>query len=284
MNYIEAALNTAYAGGIEALVDAEQTDSGNIRGRFLGNEGKVYSYQIDPNGIEFEESHEDSEWINDYFSAQLECDGVEYHGDSAYEYWMGRNGVVVRGDGLNCKTGTPCGNRCIPRGQKCRVGASGASGAALRQGGKSIKRGVAAAVGVGAAGAAIAGGLALKRSANQAKAKAAETAAKAQRSGMTKTVQSMPTANQLRKKAKASEMTKSQQEAQASGTRRLAPAAASSPSRKAVGSGKLNRQSKFTNAKPAPEEKPATNTIPVDETVTKKKSTSKFKRKSKFTN
>lgn len=278
MNYIEAALNTAYAGGIEALVDAEQTDSGNIRGRFLGNEGKAYSYQIDPNGIEFEESHEDSEWINDYFSAQLECDGVEYHGDSAYEYWMGRNGATVRGDGLNCKTGTPCGNRCIPRGQKCRVGASGASGAALKQGGKNIKRGVAAAVGVGAAGATIAGGLALRRSANQAKMKAAEAETKAKRSGMKKTVQSLPTANQLRRKAGNTE-------------------AGSGKTRRVVKSSQLNRQSKFTNATPTSadvnnameemfnsEEKPKTNTVPTDETVVKKKSTSKFKRKSKFTN
>ncbi len=146
MNYIERALNTAYSGGIESLVDAERTESGNITGRFIGTEGKVYSYQIDPEGVEFEESHEDSEWVNDYFLAKLDAEGVEYHGDSAYEYWMGRQGVDIRRDGLQCKTGTPCGNRCIPKGRKCRVGSSGASGAALKQSGSKLKQGPIGAV------------------------------------------------------------------------------------------------------------------------------------------
>lgn len=284
MDYIERALNTAYSGGIESLVDAERTESGNITGRFLGTEGKVYSYQIDPEGIEFEESHEDSEWVNDYFLAKLDAEGVEYHGDSAYEYWAGRQGIPVRKDGLNCKTGTPCGNRCIPKGHKCRVGASGASGMALKQGGSRLKTGMKIAGGVAAAGALGAAAIGVSnRMKNQAAAKQ-QAEAKAQQSGMKKTVQSMPTANQLRQKAKASQMAKSQQEAQASGTPRLAPATESSKSRRTVSSSKLNRQSKFKNTKPAPQEPVETKTIPTDETVTKKKSVSKFKRKSKFTN
>ena len=167
MDYIEAALNTAYTGGIEALVDADLTENGNIRGRFLGGDGRVFAYQIDPEGVEFQESHEDSEWINDYYSAKLAVEGVEYHGDSAFEYWKGRNGDPVRVDGINCKSGTPCGGRCLPQGQKCRVGASGASGIALKQGPKVGKK--AKAAGAAAAGAALSGALALMANRNKQK-------------------------------------------------------------------------------------------------------------------
>jgi hypothetical protein len=154
MNYIEAALNTAYTGGIEALVDANLTETGDIQGRFIGTGGEVFAYQIDPDGVEFQESHEDSEWINDYFSAKLAMTGVDYHGDSAFEYWKGRNGEPIRTDGFNCEVGVPCNGKCIPRGHKCRTGASGASGAALKQGGKGIGR-----AGKLALGAAVAGGI-----------------------------------------------------------------------------------------------------------------------------
>jgi len=256
MDYIERALNTAYSGGIEALVDAQRTESGNITGRFIGTEGKVYAYQIDPEGIEFEESHEDSEWINDYYTAKLDAEGVEYHGDSAYEYWMGRQGVPIRRDGLQCKTGTPCGNRCIPRGHKCRVGSSGASGAALKQGGSKLKTGLKIAGGVAAAGALGAAGLGVSQYMKNKAAAKQQAEAKAQRSGMKKTVQSMPTANQLRRKAGNTE---------AVTTKRVLPKGS-----------KFNKQTKFKNEKTATpvEETPVTSTstsIPVDETVTKKK-------------
>jgi hypothetical protein len=86
---------------------------------------------------------------------------------------------------------------------------------------------------------------------------------------MKKTVQSMPTANQLRRKAGNTE---------AVTTKRVL----------SKGS-KFNKQTKFKNEKTATpvEETPVTSTstsIPVDETVTKKKVSGKFNRKSKFTN
>jgi len=238
MDYIERALNTAYSGGIEALVDAQRTESGNITGRFIGTEGKVYAYQIDPEGIEFEESHEDSEWINDYYTAKLDAEGVDYHGDSAYEYWMGRQGVPIRRDGLQCKTGTPCGNRCIPKGHKCRVGSSGASGAALKQGGSKLKTGLKIAAVVGAAGAAGA----LRHSMNKA------TLEKARKAGI-----DPKAGNKQMKSAKAP-------------IAMLNPARNSKP--ETVPDDIREGLDELLNSQ---EEKPPTRTVPVDETITKKK-------------
>jgi len=272
MDYIERALNTAYSGGIEALVDAERTESGNIRGRFIGTEGNVYSYQIDPEGIEFEESHEDSEWVNDYFLAKLDAEGAEYHGDSAYEYWMGRQEVPIRRDGLQCKTGTPCGNRCIPRGHKCRVGSSGASGAALKQGGKGIGR-----VGKLAIGAAVAGGIvgaSLHPSTQAAAANAGvvgrkigEAVAGAAGKGVEK---AKNLSNKVRDIAN---------KAEARGREIM--------NRKSVAKQQAEAKAQRSGMKKTVQSMPTTSTstsIPVDETVTKKKVSGKFNRKSKFTN
>ena len=60
--------------------------------------------------------------MNDYFTGILDASGVEYHGDSAYDYWKGFVGIELKKDAgaLTCKNGTPCGKRCLPKGQKCR--------------------------------------------------------------------------------------------------------------------------------------------------------------------
>jgi hypothetical protein len=50
--------------------------------------------------------------LNDYCLARLAMEGIEYHGDSAYEYWMGRNDAG----------GRACGGSHIAAGKKCHVG------------------------------------------------------------------------------------------------------------------------------------------------------------------
>lgn len=177
---IEQALNTAYTDGILAF-DVQSVDNSAISGRFVGQEGDVYRYQIDQGGIEFERSDSDTKELNEYFIGRLDALGVEYRGDSAFEYLVGRFDAESRLDRVvKCKGGgTPCGGRCLPKGQKCRVGANGASKAAMKSPSgkppmnpekKAFRRGVAtgiagtlgtqAAVNV-AAGATILGATAL---------------------------------------------------------------------------------------------------------------------------
>jgi hypothetical protein len=50
--------------------------------------------------------------LNDYYLARLAMAGIEYYGDSAYDYWMGRNDAG----------GRACGGSHIAAGKKCHVG------------------------------------------------------------------------------------------------------------------------------------------------------------------
>ncbi len=54
---------------------------------------------------------------NDYYLGRLHAEGIEYHGDSAYQYWLGRNDAR-----LECGPESKrCGNACIPKWKKCRA-------------------------------------------------------------------------------------------------------------------------------------------------------------------
>jgi len=60
----------------------------------------------------------------DYYTGRLNAMGIYYHGADPHAYWVGRM------DALKCKPGnTPCGGRCLPKGQKCKTG----SGMTLKQ-------------------------------------------------------------------------------------------------------------------------------------------------------
>ena len=66
----------------------------------------------------------EAELLNDYYLGRLNAEGVEYYGDSAFEYWKGRCDTVMSMDGhqLECGEGSKrCGNACIPRWKKCRA-------------------------------------------------------------------------------------------------------------------------------------------------------------------
>ena len=154
MSTLESAISSVYDPGVEMILSSHRSQDGQLDGSFLGADGRVFNFSIANDEIEFQESHQDSEYINEYFSGILFGEGVEYHGDSAYEYWKGFNEIETRTDAkaMKCtKGGVPCGGRCLPAGQKCRS-----------------KLGTAAklAVGAAAAGAAAYGAHKLNQSIN----------------------------------------------------------------------------------------------------------------------
>ena len=59
----------------------------------------------------------DADWLNDYYSGRLVVEGIDYCGDSAYEYWSGRSDAQLK-CGPESKR---CGNACIPKWKKCRA-------------------------------------------------------------------------------------------------------------------------------------------------------------------
>jgi hypothetical protein len=91
MSTLESAISSVYDPGVEMILSSHCSQDGQLDGSFLGADGRVFNFSIANDEIEFQESHQDSEYINEYFSGILFGEGVEYHGDSAYEYWKGFN-------------------------------------------------------------------------------------------------------------------------------------------------------------------------------------------------
>jgi len=66
----------------------------------------------------------ETEALNNYYLGKLHSEGIEYFGDSAHEYWMGRHDSIFNGQSLelNCGPGSKrCGDACIPKKKKCRA-------------------------------------------------------------------------------------------------------------------------------------------------------------------
>ena len=95
-----------------------KNDSDNIYGKFLVA-GKIFDYRIDDDSqaIFYSLNKLDSAYVNGYCRAIIDAIGLNYHGDAAYDYLMG-----ARFDADKCKTGTPCGGTCLPKGHKCKLG------------------------------------------------------------------------------------------------------------------------------------------------------------------
>ena len=158
MPSLEYLLNDITEGGVDTLLTAGYTDDDVIVGSFMSHEGRVFDFDMGEDYTEIYEVNQDSEYINDYFIGALQTEGVEYHGDSAYEYFLGFSGLEIHRDAgaLKCKPGnTPCGRKCLPKGQKCRMqgghgglGSPGGRGRGLKIGGAIA--GAAALGGVGA--------------------------------------------------------------------------------------------------------------------------------------
>jgi hypothetical protein len=130
MTSIDDILSQVTSGYAETAISADIQDN-KITGTFVGYDGGVFDYELTPDYIEYGESHLDSEYVNDYFTGILDASGVEYHGDSAYDYWKGFVGVELKKDAkvVTCKKGgVPCRGRCLPQGQKCRINQPKGSG------------------------------------------------------------------------------------------------------------------------------------------------------------
>jgi len=155
MNRVTGILNKHFGDGVvETLLKVNSNGDNRATGSFMTNEGQVFNFEIngDEDFVEVEHNHRDSEQVDDYYRGVLQSKGIEYHGDSAYLYYLGRTGEDVRCDmGGACPGGgTRCGKRCLPQGQKCRISAGGV--------GKGIGKAAAA---IGAVGGAVVAGRAL---------------------------------------------------------------------------------------------------------------------------
>jgi len=132
MNRVTGILNKHFGDGVvETLLKVNSNGDNRATGSFMTNEGQVFNFEIngDEDFVEVEHNHRDSEQVDDYYRGMLQSKGIEYHGDSAYLYYLGRTGEDVRCDmGGACPGGgTRCGKRCLPQGQKCRISAGGAA-------------------------------------------------------------------------------------------------------------------------------------------------------------
>jgi len=130
MSHVANVLNQVIGGGIEGVLDTKIHSPDHVSGRYVSNEGVLFNFEIngDDDVVTAIPSHEDSEIIDDYFRGRLLAQDVEYHGDSAYLYYLGRNDSEMKLDftGGGCpKGGVRCGKRCLPRGQQCRINAGG---------------------------------------------------------------------------------------------------------------------------------------------------------------
>lgn len=118
---IENAISYPVTSVLSAGVTVYDTIAGNV---LIGN--REYNYEIDKTSVSYARS-----------------DGSEYDDDSAHL------------DAAKCKRGIPCGDRCIPRGQKCRKGMSPSA----QQGGSKAKRNLKIAAGVAAGALALRHGI-----------------------------------------------------------------------------------------------------------------------------
>lgn len=67
---------------------------------------------------------DEMKFLNDYCLGRLNAVGIDYRGDSAYEYLLGRCDEIDRLDGPQLECGPDskrCGKACIPKWKKCRA-------------------------------------------------------------------------------------------------------------------------------------------------------------------
>lgn len=124
--------------------------------------GNFYSYSSD--GFNLAIAHHDSitQELNDYAQGMLDATGIRVDSDTPYDWIRG----MMRMDAqVKCKSGgTPCGARCLPKGQTCRKGMNAKSQSAIGGAKTKLRSGngakVAAGIAAGLVGAAAAGGAA----------------------------------------------------------------------------------------------------------------------------
>lgn len=128
----------------EILLSETVNPDGSISGEFFHG-GVAFNYEIDGDGLEYEVNQERTDYASGYIKARVDslyainCDEA-----IAWEYFKARIGA--RSDALNCQNGgVPCGGRCLPAGQKCRLGQriggllKGLAGGMKRAGSNAVK-------------------------------------------------------------------------------------------------------------------------------------------------
>jgi hypothetical protein len=112
---------------VDAILEARLDVNDNIYGQLLSG-GNVYAYKADDYAIEVSYLPEETAEINSY--TQLLLDDLGIRVDGIYNPFEYARGLLRMDFGqVRCKSGgTPCGRRCLPRGQKCRKGVGAAAG------------------------------------------------------------------------------------------------------------------------------------------------------------
>lgn len=167
---IAEALSESFGAPVELVLTANLDSFNNIYGTCLSG-GNFYVYHADNYFIEAENIPWATQEINLFAQGVLGADGIRADSDRPFDWLLG----FARFDAqVKCKSGNiPCGKRCIPKGQKCRI--NGGSGAKLKQAKSGLNPlGVAAGVAgagvlAGAGALAYAGRKELKQSYKQAK-------------------------------------------------------------------------------------------------------------------
>lgn len=139
---------------IDQVLTARLGDNDKLQGTVL-SDGNIFRYELDEYVADLEHLDSASEELNAWADGYLNAHGIRTDSDLPFSYAMG----FLRLDAqVKCKSGgTPCGRRCLPRGQKCRQG-TGASGAMVGRAKSGMRR--KAALGVGAAALAAGAGAA----------------------------------------------------------------------------------------------------------------------------
>lgn len=163
-NEISEPIAQAIVDTFDAPVDEILTvnlDGELLYGTLLSG-GGFYSYSTD--GISFATTHHDSitQELNDYAQGMLDAAGIRADSHAPYEW---ARGIMRLDRQMKCKSGnTPCGGKCLPKGQTCRKGMGANAQGAVKGAKTSLRSGnggkLAAGVAAGLVGAAAAGGAA----------------------------------------------------------------------------------------------------------------------------
>jgi hypothetical protein len=121
MKIVKEIIETGFGTSPEFLASVNQNND-SVIGQFI-HLGTVFDYKIQSDSILYQENRQDSQWIQDYCLGYLNAQGIRCDTEGAYEWMLGYCGIHTDATPLKCSPGhTPCGGRCLPLGQKCKLG------------------------------------------------------------------------------------------------------------------------------------------------------------------
>jgi hypothetical protein len=136
MNYIDH-LNKAFSSTFDAPVEVltAQVNRDSTITAYALSGASLYRIDTDKHECSCQHLPQETEELNDFASGYLASMGVHTDSDSPFDFARG----YLRMD-VKCTTGTPCGNICLPKGKKCKMG--GGAVASLSKAHSEIKRGL----------------------------------------------------------------------------------------------------------------------------------------------